>query len=127
MRMVLSLQLSYLCLQAVPVTVTAPAVRPVLTVYVAIHATVVHMPIVLFRITAPSVLAKLALKATQILHAMQVRCLGMFVWVCVDNVSVKIICFVIQSNSLKRVSAWQILPASKSDILKLFVPSHKSH
>jgi len=61
------------------VTVTAPAVRPVLTVYVAIHATVVQMPIVLFRITAPSVLVKLALKATRTLHAMQVRCVGMYV------------------------------------------------
>jgi hypothetical protein len=120
----LSSQLSYLCLQAVPVTVTVPAVRPVLTVYVAIRATVVQMPIVLFRITAPSVLAKLALKATQTLRAMQVKCVGMCVWVCVDNVRVKIICSVIQSNSLKRVSAWQILTTSKSNILTLFVPRH---
>lgn len=83
---------------------TVPALRPVLTVYVAIHATVVQMPIVLFRITAPSVLAKLALKATRTLHAMQVRYVGMCLWVW-DNVPVKIIWSVIQSNSLKRVSA----------------------
>jgi hypothetical protein len=59
-------------------------------VYVAIHATVAQMPIALFGITVPSVLVKLALKATQTLHVIQVRC------VCVraDNVSAKIICSV---------------------------------
>jgi hypothetical protein len=70
----LYLQWLYPYLQAVQVTVTAPEMRPVLTVYAATHATAARMPIALFRITVPSVLVKLALKATQTLHVIQVRC-----------------------------------------------------
>jgi hypothetical protein len=52
---------------------TVQAMRPVLTVYVVIHVTVVQMPIALSRITVPSALAKQALKATPTLHVMLVR------------------------------------------------------
>jgi hypothetical protein len=52
---------------------TVPALRPVLTVYVEIHVTVVQMPTALSRITVPSALVKLALKAIQTLLVTLVR------------------------------------------------------